>query len=392
MPGKAKAAVIGWGTSELSRKPGGTITDLAREAIENAVVAAGIDWPEIDGLILGQSDILERSALSATFRHSLDLGNLSLLTVSEAKGTTVLQAIQQASLAVHAGMARTVVCVFSDTPISAAASAGETFARPSRIMNVNGWEERYGCFGAIGAYALAASAYRARYGLDDEAFGHYAIACRKWAALNPRALFQENLTMDAYLAAPFIAEPLRLLDCAAPVNGAAAFIVSSIDAAPRAKAAPVFVHGFGQGHNKESALSALCNGGQTGAGPAAAKALAMAGVSHRDIGICQLYDAFSFSGLYALEAFGFFPPGEAPALVAAGETSPGGALPTNTGGGHLSGYYLQGATPLAEALVQARGSAGARQVEGNDLVFVSNSGGCLEYHATLVVSRHARLS
>jgi hypothetical protein len=71
--------------------------------------------------------------------------------------------------------------------------------------------------------------------------------------------------------------------------------------------------------------------------------------------------------------------------VAEGHTAPGGRFPTNTGGGHLSGYYLQGMTPLSEAMMQVRGQAGARQCPRHDVAPVTNEGGFFDYHACLVL-------
>jgi len=386
MPKKAISAIQGWGTSVISRQPGPTIAGLARDAVVAAVADAGLGIREIDGLILCQSDTLTSPELSIAFRHCLDFDTLGLLVIDEGKGTTMLQALQHASMSINAGMAQNVVCVFSDTPIRHDKGAGDSFARPSNIMNLPGWEQIYGSYGAMAAYALAASAYKATYGLGDDAFGPYAIACRKWALLNPDAFMQKELTLADYLAAKYIVEPLRLLDCALPVNGAVAFVVAAADQTTGSPHAPAYLHGFGQGHGRHSALTALVTGEDTAASYATDQALAMAGIGHRDVDICQLYDAFSFSGLFALEDFGFCAPGEAPAFVADGETSPGGRLPVNTGGGQLSGFYLQGATPLLEGVVQASGEAGARQVEKHDVVFISNSGGCLEYHASALLS------
>jgi len=387
----SKPAIIGYGHTGFSRKPGPAIASLAREAVIGAVQNADLTLDQVDGMILGQSDVLNRAELTLAFRHSLALGDLGLFSVSEGKGTTVVQTIQQAVMAINAGLCRNVVCVFSDAPIKADVGGGQAFARPSKVMNINGWEETCGGYGAIGAYALAASVYLSRFGLGDEAFGHYAVACRKWAQLNPLALFREDLTIDAYVNSRNIVSPLRLLDCAVPVNGAVAFVVSASDSLlPEQK--PVYVHGMGQGHGKRSALLALCTGERSGALCAANAALSMARVGHADVDLCQIYDAFSFSGLYALEDFGFCQPGGAVEFVACGNTSPGGVLPVNTGGGHLSGFYLQGATPLLEAVMQAQGQAGERQIENNDVTFVSNSGGCLEYHATLILSPHERLN
>ncbi len=389
---KAASAVQGWGTSVLSRQAGPTIAGLARDAVVAAVADAGLEVKDIDGLILCQSDTLTTPELTIAFRHCLDFETLGLLVIDEGKGTTMLQALQHATMSINTGMAKNVVCVFSDTPIRHDRGAGESFARPSNIMNLPGWEAGYGSFGAMAAYALAASAYKAKYGLGDDAFGAYAIACRKWAQRNPAAFMQTDLTMDDYIAAKFIVEPLRLLDCALPVNGAVAFVLSAADQATKSDHAPAYLHGFGQGHGRHSALTALVMDDDTAAGYATQQALSMAGLDYRDVDICQLYDAFSFSGLFALEDFGFCERGNAPAFVAAGETSPGGALPVNTGGGQLSGFYLQGATPLLEAAIQASGTGGERQVDRHDVVFVSNSGGCLEYHATALLSPHQVLA
>ncbi|MBV1867574.1 MAG: thiolase family protein [Marinosulfonomonas sp.] len=386
--GTAASAITGWGTSALSRKPGASIPQLARDAVLAAIADAGLDSGDIDGLILGQSDNLAEQELTIAFRHSLNLNTLGLLVIDQAKGTTMLQAIQHATMAINAGMVKNVVCVFSDTPIRQSTGAGEAFARPINIMNLPGWERGYGSFGAVAGYALAAAAFKAKYNLDDDCFGHYAIACRKWALLAPSAFMKKELTMEAYLASKFIVDPLRLFDCALPVNGAVAFVVTAADQPSNADHPPVYVQGFGQGHGRRSALSGLVLDDTSGAQYATDMALGMAGLAQGDIDICQLYDAFSFSGLMALEEFGFCQPGEAAGFVKAGQTSPGGELPVNTSGGQLSGFYLQGATPLLEAVIQASGTAGERQVERHDNVFVSNSGGCLEYHATAILSPH----
>ena len=89
-----------------------------------------------------------------------------------------------------------------------------------------------------------------------------------------------------------------------------------------------------------------------------------------------------------LEDYGFCEKGEGGAFVSDGRLEPGGALPTNTGGGQLSGYYMWGMTPLSEAVIQTRGQGGERQVPKHDCVLVSAQGGILDHHATLVLSPH----
>lgn len=108
-----------------------------------------------------------------------------------------------------------------------------------------------------------------------------------------------------------------------------------------------------------------------------------------DIDVVQLYDPFSVVTLALLEGYGFCAPGEAGKLVRAGETAPGGSMPTNTGGGQLSGFYLQGMTPLAEAVIQLRGAGGDRQVPDASTALVAGIGGRIDHHAFLVLDREA---
>lgn len=124
---------------------------------------------------------------------------------------------------------------------------------------------------------------------------------------------------------------------------------------------------------------------------AADACLGMAGIDRKDVAQVQMYDPFSSVGLQLLEAYGFCDSGEAGELVRSGATSPGGRLPVNTGGGHLSGFYLQGMTPVVEAVMQLRGQAGARQCTRGPTL-VGALGGCMQYHAALLLSHEETLA
>jgi acetyl-CoA acetyltransferase len=115
----------------------------------------------------------------------------------------------------------------------------------------------------------------------------------------------------------------------------------------------------------------------------------MAGITNDDIDVCELYDCYTYTTLVTLEDYGFCRKGEGGAFVEDGRLGPGGALPTNTGGGELSGYYMWGMTPLSEGVIQARGQGGERQVAKHDVVLISCQGGVLDYHGCLVLSPHA---
>ena len=72
-----------------------------------------------------------------------------------------------------------------------------------------------------------------------------------------------------------------------------------------------------------------------------------------------------------------------------GGIAPGGELPVNTGGGQLAGFYLQGMTPLAEAIIQLRGDGGDRQVTGAETALVTGLGGRADHHEALVLARES---
>jgi acetyl-CoA acetyltransferase len=387
----ALSAIVGLGTSDLSRKPIGTARALAAQAVRAAIDDAGLTLGDIDGLLLNPSSLAADNALPLKLQEDIGLRDLGLLAMVDAKGSAVVQMVQQATTAIGYGLAKNVACVFADTPVIAGQGAGQTFAITSPLTGIAGWERQYGLFGATGAYALSARRHMALHGWADDDLGAYVLACRRWAASNPRAVSRKPLTLDEYRTAPFVTEPFRVLDCAYPLNGAIAVVVTGAGEAERTGHRPVYVHGMGQGHPGTPPLRATTHEPGTGGELAARRAYAMAGIAASDVTLCEFYDAFSFTALLALEECGFCGPGESAAFVREGHTSPGGRLPVNTGGGHLAGGYLQGMTPLAEAVEQARGTAGARQVPSPDVILVTGSGGRLEHHAALIVSPRERL-
>ena len=377
----ALSAITGLGVSVLSREDIGTARDLAIEAVRAAVSDAGLSMADIDGLLICKSPSAPMDSLPLHLRNDLAMGPLSLLCQVEGEGTSVLQSLQYATLAIGQGMVRRVACVFSDARMQSGGTAN-AYSKPMLLSGIPDWEAKHGVYGALGAYAFNAREYMDAFGLDAQALGFYAIACRRWASLNPAAFARGDLTMSKYLDSRFIVEPLRLLDCALPVNGAGAVIVERATSAGLNGHPAVCLHGMGQGHSADDGLGTADP--HDGARAAAAAAIAMAGIKVDAITQLQAYDPFSSIGLQLLEAYGFCEKGQAAAFVESGATSPGGRLPMNTGGGHLSGFYLQGMTPLIEAVQQVRGVAQGRQCPAGP-VLVGGLGGCFEYNATVIL-------
>lgn len=381
--GLAKAAIVGLGASTRSRRPVGTARQLAVQAVKAALEDCGLKHGEIDGLLINRSPLVPHDVLPLKLQEDLQFTGLTLLSSIEGEGSSVVQMIQYAALAIRAGMARHVVCVFADDPIRPAQSGGQAFAPALSISGIPGWEEEVGLLGAAGAYALAAQEYLWHYGLDADAMAGVVLSDRAWAQLNPDAFLRKPLTLEDYRSSPWVVEPFRVLDCAYPVNGAIAVVVSSVERAKALSDRPAYIHGMGQGHGGFNGFHA--GQGLTGARLAGRVAYDMAGVSPAEISACQFYEAFSFTTLLALEEYGLCKPGEAAAFTRDGQTAPGGRLPCNTGGGHLSGYYLQGMTPVAEAVIQVRGEGGPRQITRPELLLVTGNGGRLDYHAALLL-------
>ena len=384
-----KSAITGLGMAGLTRTDTQPVSVLAVNGIREAIADAGLGHGDIDGLILSRSGAAHEKDPDLDLHKLAGLRDLKLLQLLHGEGTSAVQMVQTASLAVSAGLATNVVCVFADAPLQPGLSAREAFANIKSVQGLRGLRYTAGLFGGAALYAMAARRHMALYGTTQEQLGAVAVSTRRWAQMNPRALLKKPMSLDDYLASRWIAEPLRLFDCAMPVNGAIAVLVSAADRAKDMRQPPVHVRGFGQGHRGEPEQRGFDGDVRSGAALARDTAFRMAGIGVSDVDICQIYDAFTYMTLVMLEDYGFCKKGEGGAFVESGAIAPGGALPTNTGGGHLSGYYLQGMTPVSEAIIQARGQAGERQCAKRDIMLATNEGGRFEYHGCLVLSPHA---
>ena len=383
--------ITGLGTAGLTRAATPPAAALALQAVLNAIADAGLSPADIDGLIICRSGAASEQDLGLALQRTLGLRDLALLHVLHGEGTSSIQAIQMASLAVQAGVASHVVCVFADAPIVPGRPAHKSFGRIKSSQGMSGLRYSAGLFGGAAVFAMAARRHMALFGTLEVHFGAMAIATREWAIRNPQALLRTPLSMNDYLAARWIAEPFRLYDCAMPANGGIAVVVSATERAMDLAQPPVHILGVGQGHPGTPESRGFEPEVHSGAAQAGKMAFKMAGVGPTDVDICQLYDAFSYLPMLALEDYGFCAKGESGPFVASGVTAPGGALPVNTGGGHLSGCYLQGMTPVCEAVIQARGQAGERQCAKHDVILVSNEGGRFDHHASLILSPHPKV-
>jgi acetyl-CoA acetyltransferase len=377
----------------MGRIYGKNATELAADAVRLAIKDAGLKKSDIDGLLINPGITgFTGGGISLGLQNYLGLWNLRLLNHMNAAGSTAAQMIQYATMAIAAGMATHVVCVFADAPLREGGSSGAAYGgaarNPSRPVGMAGLYPAAGYFGANTPYALAARRHMALYGTTQDQLGAIAVSSRAWAVMSPIAQMREPITLEDYHASRWIIEPLHLLDCCLVSNGAVAVIVSPADRAASMPQPPAYVLGMGQGHPGDHHRTGSDWETETGARIAAKTVFSMAGAGPGEIDICELYDCYTYTVLVTLEDYGFCQKGEGGPFVEDGRLGPGGSLPTNTGGGELSGYYMWGMTPVSEAIIQARGKGGDRQVAKHDRVLVTGNGGNLSYHAALILSPH----
>lgn len=379
------AAIVGLGMTEMSLRPGNSPLQLACAATGAAVADAGLELCAVDGLLVGSSQGIRPDRLGVGFAAAGGFSDLRLLEHVEIKGATTIAMLQRAQSAIETGAARTVACVFADAPLVAGKAAGSTYAHSGGHHGTRGLERASGLLGSVPSYALLAQRWMHLNGGTPDDLCAVATTARAWAVLNPGAVVRTPLDSEGYYASPMISEPLRRLDCARPVNGAVAVIVSADSATEKARIA---IRGTGRDHpvrRRRTGQESWFGGGRR----AVDDALAQAGMSRADLDTAQLYDPFSIVTLLLLEEYALTGGSRAGEFVRSGATAPGGSLPTNTGGGQLSGFYLQGMTPLAEAVIQLRGAGGDRQVANATTALVGGIGGRIDHHAAAVLERVA---
>jgi acetyl-CoA acetyltransferase len=393
------AAIVGLGISEVGRVYGKTGPEFAADAVLNAVEDAGLKLADVDGVLMSIGIMPDHTLVSS----SLGLTNQQLsgkFTFTTPGGASACAAIQYASMAIHSGMASTIVYVHYDCPLpspelSISDVFGDNLARGSSggkpgLTGIPGLNSAIGMSSANQMYALAARRHMLTYGTTSEHLGAIAVAQREWAVLNPIAQMRKPITIEDHQNSRWIAEPLHLLDCSLVSNGAAAFVITDAARAADLLQPPVYVWGWGQCHPGYTMATGCELGLRSGATISGQLAFKMAGLALGDIGVRELYDCYTFTVLITLEDYGFVEKGEGGPFVATGALAPGGSHPTNTGGGQLSAFYMWGATPLYESVVQARGHGGERQVADHDFVLCSGNGGTLDHHASLILGANPR--
>lgn len=361
------AAIIGTAQSAYTRRPepGQSTQTFMRDAVVAALKDAQIDANDIQGMAVSSLSLAPDMAVDLAWKLGLSLRWLSQDTNG---GSSAVNMLGHALRAVETGAAETILVLAGD----ATGTAG--YAKVA--ANFNSVTQKYltplGHGGPNGVYALVASRQMKKYGLEKSDYGHVSLAQRAWAAGNPFAVYRAPMTMEEYLAAPLVADPLSRYDCVPVVAGAQAIIVARPDRAPNGRPG-VRVRAHRASFNYDNQEG---DGLQTGISTFAKEFWAEAGVRPDDVDLASIYDDYPTMVLAQLNDLGLIP-GNDIARFCRTEIAER-TFPVNTWGGMLSagqpGGPAGGLNGISEAVLQLQQRAGGRQVKDARLAVVTGYG------------------
>jgi acetyl-CoA C-acetyltransferase len=361
-----KVAVVGVGCCRFGENWDQAPSDMIVDAAYQAYADAGIDDPQkqIDAVFTG-------SIYSNKGPHecsdALKLFGKPVTMVSNycATGT---DAFRCGVMSIAAGLYDTVLVVGYDKPKDRGVSGPSVMMDRVRDLPQTpaGW------------FALCAATYFAKYGAGREELAKIAVKNHKNGTLAPNSFLKREITVEEALSARMISWPFGLYDCAAQTDGAAAAVITRADLAPKGS---VLVKGVtviaGPNPQKDPENDFLS---WKPTGWAAEEVYAQAGITKpfEEIDVAQVHDCFTLTELLTYEDLGFIEKGAAKEHIEAGTFQLGGKLPVNTDGGLKAFGHPTGATGVRmiyENVLQLRGKAGPRQVEGASTALSHNIGG-----------------
>lgn len=377
---RGRTAIAGLATFGVGEMPGFSSMELTAQAATLAVTDAGLTFADVDALYICQPDDF---FAGLSFAEYLGL-RPAYTDNNRTGGSAFMSHMASAALALEAGYIDCALIAYGSNQRS---NGGKLATR----ITSNTWDAPYAPLFPLTSYALAAARHMHDYGTAREDLAAVALAARAWANTNPEAFARGPLTLEDCLSSRMISTPISVRDCCLVTDGAAAVVMTRTDRARDLPRPPVPLLGAAAATWWNSIAQAP-DVTVTAARESGARAMAMAGVTPRDVQTAQLYDAFTINTILFLEDLGFCPKGEGGRFVSDGTIAPGGSLPVNTNGGGLSCCHpgMYGLFAIIEAARQIRGEA-ANQLPGIDLALAHGNGGTLSSQATVILGSMATL-
>jgi len=336
-------------------------------ALRGLIKGAGLGIADIDGLAVSSFTVGPDTAIGLTQHFGVSPRWLDHIPFGGASG---IVALRRAARAVQAGDADIVACIAGDT--NHVDSFRKTLSTFSRFAQDAVYP--YGSGGANASFALITKNYMNAYGAKREDFAKICIAQRDNALAIPFAMMKKKLTLDDYMTARSIADPIHLFDCVMPCAGAEAFLVCREDTAKSLKLPYVRILSTIERHNAFASDPIQIRGGWA---VDIADLWSIAGLAPDAVDFVQTYDDYPVIVMMQFEDLGFCKKGEGPDFVRTHTFTNDGSFPHNTSGGQLSvgqagaaGGYLG----LVEAMRQLTQTAGTNQVAEAKIGLVAGFG------------------
>jgi acetyl-CoA acetyltransferase len=364
------SVIVGFAETEIVSRSDRDVFSLAGDVLDQLLRRTGFEKDQVDGLVMAPSlTATSHPFWAQTVADYLGL-ELDFCDETHLGGCSAAASLVRSAAAIAAGLCSTVVLINADTP------SREDRYRPFSWYEE--WTDPYGVMGPPGLFGLLSQRYEHQYGLDYEALAKLAVTQRDHALLNENACkkLRQPLTVADYLNSRMIADPIRLLDCVMPADGANGLIVTRRDIAQRRGLQFVAPLGYGEVTNPGASKS-IVDITETGHRTAGERAFAAAGLAPKDIGSFHPYDDFVIAIMIQLEMLGFCKRGQGSAFVRETDFSYHGDLPLNTGGGQISAGQAGlagGGTNLVEAVRQLFGEGDRRQVNDTSNALVTGIG------------------
>lgn len=372
-------SIIGAGCTKFGERWDDSLRDLVVETGIMALEDANVSGEEIDGLYVGNMSggrFVEQEHIGALISDCAGLSRLHVpSTRVEAACASGGLALRQGVLAVASGYSDVVIAagVEKMTDVTGGVAADALAAAADRE-----WECFFGAtFPAL--YAMIARLHMHRFGTTREELAAVAVKNHHNGCSNPISQYQMEISVEKVLRSPLVADPLRVLDCSPITDGAAAVVLAPTEEAKKYSDAPIRILAAAQASDTLALHDRRDITTLDASVFAARKAFSQAGLAPGDVDLAEVHDAFTIGEIVAIEDLGFVEKGEGGRAVSDGLTSIGGEIPVNTSGGLKACGHPVGATGIKQAyemVLQLRGEAGKRQVEGAQVGLTHNVGGC----------------
>ncbi|MHA1947853.1 MAG: thiolase domain-containing protein [Candidatus Hodarchaeales archaeon] len=378
-----EVGIVGIGHSKFGRRDDVTVQEMAFEPFVEALNDSGINRKDIDATIIGASPVyMTQRSIAGPITEYLGL-NPQPVWLTEAACSSSATALRTAYALIKSGMHDTVLVLGVQKMLENPTS--EVLKIMGRTGDVQ-WEAPYGTTFA-NYYAMYATSHMTKYGTTSEQLAEVAVKNHHYGTLNPKAMFQKEITIKKVLESRIIASPLHLYDCCANADGAAALLVTNEEKAKQSDT-PIWIKGLGAATAPFSLLTRPELSSLSSAVDASQMAYSQAKIDPLKIDVAEVHDCFTIAEVMAYEDLGFANKGEGGKFVE--EAYIGGKIPVNVDGGLKAKGHPVGATGGSQVVgivQQLRGEAKQNQVENAEIGLTHNVGGHGQYCVVHIFSR-----